>query len=75
MTVAFFFGLMLFKSWARHIYLANLIVSLVLYPFFGLSVVSGFGQLFYDVSTVFSGVILSLIYYAPAVRYFEESNI
>ena len=71
LTVISFVGLMLFRSWARHVYLVCLVVSLGLYPFMGVSVISGFGQLYYDASMVLSGVMLALMYCPPVAQHFE----
>ncbi|MEZ5537059.1 MAG: hypothetical protein R3F02_15730 [Thiolinea sp.] len=67
-------GLMLFKNWARHLYLATLILSATSYPFQGVSIFSGLSQLFYDTSILLFGVILCLIYYSPVADYFQDEN-
>lgn len=71
MAVVSYVGLLLFKSWARHVYLAVFVVVFALYPFMGVTVYSGVGQIFYDLSMVLSGVVLALAYYSPVAEYYE----
>lgn len=71
-AIVSFVGLLLFKSWARHVYLAGFVAAFSLYPYIGLAVYSGVAQILYDLSMVLSGVILSLAYYSPVAEYFEE---
>ncbi|AFU99935.1 hypothetical protein [Simiduia agarivorans] len=71
MAIVSFIGLLLFKSWARHIYLAGFVVAFSLYPFFGVMVTSGISQIFYDLSMVLSGVVIALAYYSPVARHYE----
>ena len=65
-------GLLLFKSWARHVYAAGFVAAFSLYPFLGITIYSGFGQVLYDISMVLSGVLLALMYYSPVARYYEQ---
>ena len=74
LTVVSFVGLLLFKSWARHLYALGLIFSFSFYPFMGVSVLSGFSQVLYDCSMVLTGVILALIYYSPIASYYEHDT-
>ena len=72
MLVVSIIGLLLFKSWGRHVYVAGFIVAFSLYPFVGVAVSSGFAQVLYDISMVFSGVLLALMYYSPVAKYYEN---
>lgn len=65
-------GLLLFKSWARHVYAAGFVAAFALYPFMGIAVYSGFGQVLYDISMVLSGVLLALMYHSPVALYYEQ---
>ncbi|WP_444884620.1 hypothetical protein [Microbulbifer sp. PSTR4-B] len=65
-------GLLLFKSWARHVYAAGFVAAFALYPFMGVTVYSGFSQVLYDISMVLSGVLLALMYYSPVARHYEK---
>lgn len=70
--IASLIGLLMFKSWGRHLYIAGYILMLPLYPFFGIAVYSGYGQAFYDLSMLLSGAIIALMYYSPVEKYFES---
>ncbi len=65
-------GLLLFKSWARHVYAAGFVAAFTLYPFMGITVYGGFSQVLYEISMVLSGVLLALMYYSPVARYYEQ---
>ncbi len=68
-------GLLLFKSWARHLYLAGFILFMPLYPFMGVTVYGGFNQMFYDISMLMSGAILALMYFSPVANYFQKQDL
>ncbi len=71
MALVALIGLLLFKSWARHVYAAGFLAAFALYPFMGITVYSGFSLVLYDMSMVLSGVLLALMYYSPVARLYE----
>lgn len=64
-------GLLLFKSWARHVYVSLLVFGFCLYPLIGISVENAYSQMIYDGSVLMSGALIVLIYYSPVAQYFE----
>jgi len=68
-------GILMFKSWARHLYIASYILVLPIYFTGGLYVSSGFSQAMYDLSMILSGVIIALMYFSPVKDYFVKPNI
>jgi hypothetical protein len=63
-----FIGLLLFKSWARPLYLAGFVLFMPLYPFMGVTVYSGASLIFYDLSMIASGAILALLnFFSPHI--------
>ena len=73
LAIASFVGILLFKSWARHFYIASFILLLPLYPYMGITVYSGWGQALYDINMLLSGAILVLMYYSPVAKYFDSN--
>ncbi len=69
-----FVGLLLFKNWGRHLYIAGFIIAFPLYPFMGVSVVSGANQLIYDLAMVLSGVLIAVCYYSPISKQFTNKE-
>jgi hypothetical protein len=55
-------GLLLLKNWGRKLYILSFGLAIVTYPFIGVSVFSGIGQLLNDASFVLSGFLLSVMY-------------
>lgn len=70
-----FIGLLLFKSWAKPLYLAGFVLFMPLYPFFGVTVYSGASQIFYDLSLIASGAILALLYFSPVSEFYHKQNL
>jgi len=70
-----FIGLLLFKSWAKRLYLASFILFMPLYPFLGVNVYSGASQIFYDLSMMASGAILALLYFSPVSKFYLKQNL
>ncbi len=71
LAIASVVGILRFKNWGRHLYLAGFILLIPLYPYMGITVYSGWGQAFYDASMLLSGALLALMYYSPVAAYFE----
>lgn len=71
LTVISTIGLLLFKPWARPLYIARFLAFFVLYPLTGVSAFSGVSQVFYDLSMLASGAVLALIYFSPLARRFN----
>lgn len=67
------FGLLMFKSWARPLYLAGFILMIPGYLFLGVTIHSGAGQLLLDLSSITSGAIVVLIYYSPVTTFFKKT--
>ena len=65
-------GLLLLKNWGRFMYALGFLLMLPIYPLFGVGVYSGLSQLASDLSMILSGVILTLVYYSPVAKYFEN---
>ena len=74
LAAASIIGLLMFKNWGRHLYLAGFFLYIPLYPFMGVTVSSGLSQVFYDLSMIASGSILALIYFSPVAQYFQKQQ-
>ncbi|MBE0378953.1 hypothetical protein PPRY_a1507 [Pseudoalteromonas prydzensis ACAM 620] len=74
-VVASYAGLLFFKSWARHIYVASFVLALPTYFMGGLIVTSGLEDLLYDLSMLMSGAVVALIYFSPVKEYFVDTKI
>jgi len=72
--VVSFFGLLLFRSWARPMYLAGFIILLPTSLFYGVSINSGVSQVLGDLSLVTSGIILAMLYYSPVSDFYQRKN-
>jgi len=71
MGIVSFVGLLLFKSWARHLFTFGLVLSLCLYPWVGVVVIDSYSLLLSDLSTFLTAVILMLVYYSPVAAFYE----
>ena len=67
-----FIGLLLFWRHARWVYVAGFVVVLPIIPFSGITIMSGVGQLLYDIGSIASGCLLVLIFTQPVASYFER---
>jgi len=74
-AVVSFFGLLLFKSWAKPMYLAGFVLFMPLYPFMGVTVYSGISQILYDLSVIASGAILAMLYFSPVSELYRSKNL
>ncbi len=74
LTVVSLIGLLLFKSWARPMYIAGFVLLILLYPFMGVSVYSGVGLIFYDLSMIASGVVLAMLYFSPVSKFYRRNG-
>jgi hypothetical protein len=74
-VVASYAGLLFFKSWARHLYVASFVLALPTYFMGGLFVTSGIEDLLYDLSMLISGAVVALIYFSPVKEYFVDTKI
>jgi len=61
-SITSFAGLLYFKSWARHLYVFSIVLSFTLYPFIGITIVSSISRIFYDLSWVSSGILITVLY-------------
>ena len=68
-------GLFLFWRPARIFYLVTTIVGLLVAPFFGPYVDSGWATMFDEAAITVSGFILALIYYSPLKDVFDKPTI
>lgn len=64
-------GLLRFKDWGRKCYLASFGLAAIAYPFLGVSVFSGTGQLLNDSSFLLSGFLLATMYLSALKQEFE----
>lgn len=70
-----FIGLLLFKSWAKLLYLAGFVLIIPLDPFMDVTVYSGVSQIFYDLSMIASGAILALLYFSPVSEFYRKQSL
>ncbi len=71
MAIASYIGLVLFKNWGRITYIVSFLATLPLYPSMGVTVSSGYGQMFYDLSMMASGIVIAVAYFSKAAELFE----
>jgi hypothetical protein len=67
-------ALWLLKPWARVLYTAVVIISLVFTLFLGPVVTSSLGAMLYAISTLASGLILGLVWFSELRERFEPSS-
>jgi hypothetical protein len=70
-----FIGLFFFKKWARAGALYSTVMSLCLYPFFGVSVMSGWAVALDEASMVLWGAVLAIAYFSPLQSQFISSRV
>jgi hypothetical protein len=71
MVLASIVGLLRFKAWGRKLYVASFALTVLVYPFAGVSVFSGLGQLLNDSSFLLSGFLLAAMYLSPLKQEFK----
>ena len=66
-------GLLVFWSFGRHLFLFSSILFLAITPVIGPYIASGANQTLYSVVNVLSGLILGLVYFSPVKNYFVKT--
>lgn len=64
-----YLGMLWLQNWARYSFILSYLLMLPAYFFSGVYVSSGAGQFVYDLSSMFSGALVVVIFYTP-VQYF-----
>ena len=67
-------GLFFFQNWARHLYLALSLGTLVAVPFSGFLVAAPVDALFLNANLLLDGVILALAYFTPLAASFKVAE-
>jgi hypothetical protein len=65
-----FFGMLMFKPWARSLNVALAFSSFVVWPLVGYNLASGWSQAFTDVSLLLWGGAISMAYFSPVSERF-----
>ncbi|MEH6552386.1 MAG: hypothetical protein V7744_20620 [Pseudomonadales bacterium] len=73
-AIVSYVGLLLFKSWARHLFVFSLLLTLCLYPWVGVTVFDIYSLVLSELSTLLTGVILMLVYYSPVAAFYEHDT-
>ena len=73
-TIAAIAGLLFFQPWSRTLAVAMTALSLLFYPLLGVSIQSGWAQLFLDLSTTLWGVVLAMSYFSSLSTKFEPRS-
>jgi urea transporter len=71
-TIVAIAGLLFFQPWSRTLAVSMTALSLLFYPLLGVSVQSGWAQLFLDLSTTLWGVVLAMSYFSSLSQLFES---
>ena len=58
------FGLLFFKRWARMLSLYTTVLGYVIFPFFGLTLASGWATLLSELSATIWGAVLAIAYFS-----------
>ena len=65
-------GLLFFKRWARMLSLYTTVLGFSLYPFFGLTLASGWASALSELSTTIWGAVLAIAYYSSLSERFVK---
>lgn len=60
-------GLLFLKRWAAWLYLISLIIGFLIFPFMGPTVEHGMADVFLEVASVISGMIIALAFFSDAL--------
>jgi hypothetical protein len=69
-----FVGLLLFKNWARLLYLILYIAAIPTYLFDDVTVFSSVALMIYDFGMILSGFILALLYFSNVGKFFNKKK-
>jgi urea transporter len=70
-TIVAIAGLLSFQPWSRTLAVSMTALSLLFYPLLGVSMQSGWAQLFLDLSTTLWGVVLAMSYFSSLSTHFK----
>jgi urea transporter len=70
-TIVAIAGLLFFQPWSRTLAVSMTALSLLFYPLLGVTIQSGWAQLFLDLSTTLWGVVLAMSYFSSLSTKFE----
>ena len=64
-------GMLFFKRWARMLSLYTNVLGYVMYPFFGITLASGWANAFSELSAAIWGAVLAIAYFSSLSERFE----
>lgn len=69
-----YLGMLWLQNWARYSFILSYLLMLPAYFFSGVYVSSGAGQFVYDLSSMFSGALVVVIFYTPVQHFFAPQT-
>ena len=73
LVTAGYFGLFMLKIWGRICFVASGVVTYLILPFLGPSVLTGISYTLYDLATLSMGAIVAMAYLSPVRDHIEGS--
>ena len=64
-NLAGYIGMFMYKKFFRLLFSLILVVSILLSPIFGMSIITGIEVFFIDASMLLAGIVLALAYFTP----------
>jgi len=72
-TIVAIIGLFSFQPWSRNLAVSMTLLTLLAYPLLGVTIASGWAQLFSNLSTLLWGVVLAMSYFSSLAARFVAS--
>ncbi|MEZ5452461.1 MAG: hypothetical protein R3E93_06510 [Thiothrix sp.] len=68
-------GMWLFKFWAKTLYMIIMVVSIPLYPWFGVIIMTPWESLFNDSILLIDGILISMMFSSPVREAFTKKQL